>query len=170
MILEKAVDRLREVASGQPSLQTRQRMRMEAEQITQTGAIAAHVAVMQEAIAKLLRMLYEIDADGTQANYDYDGKILIPVPWGNAGWRVWGLRKWEADCLRRVLKSRLRKGYPTPFDFSTTSLRWYLRIDLYPTLDHAIDWLQEDGIGIKEWRGALENNKKRREKRRQGLP
>jgi hypothetical protein len=163
MNLEKTTARILEVAKGEVSVQARQRMSVEAEQITRAGATKAHIAIIEAAIRNAIAMLYEPDTDGHPANYEPGtGRILIPVPWGSAGWAKWGLRDWEAKCLRAVWKRRLKKQMPMLFDFN--GRQWFLRDDLYPTLDDAARWLQSNPIEFGEWFGAVQHAKKKRDK------
>jgi hypothetical protein len=166
--ISKAAGRLIDIASGEIPQADRQRMRAQADIITRTNAITLHVAVMNEVIGKLIRVLYEVDGDSLPSNYDrLTGRIRVSLPWADTGWAQWRLlRKWEAELLRKVLKKRIRKGEPLPFDFSKDSLRWYLRLDVYPTLPDALAWLVDYPISPIEWRQVIEWQDRQRQRRK----
>jgi hypothetical protein len=87
------LERATEVATGQVTLATKKRLAVKAEKISRVGDSKAHVAVATAALMKLVITLYQLDDDGQPANYDrYTGQILLPVPWGKRGWKLWGLR------------------------------------------------------------------------------
>lgn len=153
------LERAHEVATGQVTPTTKKRLAVKAEEISRVGDIKAHVAVCTAALMKLVTTLYQLDDDGQPANYDkYTGQILIPVPWGKRGWALWGLRSWEADCLRRILLHRCQHPgkYVQLFDYSHLTRRWYVRADSYPDLEIALAWLKSEGPNAKEWRTELE--------------
>jgi hypothetical protein len=48
----------------------------------------------------------EWETNERRANVDLDGRLLVPVPWGDSGYKTWGLRVTEARVLRRIMLQR----------------------------------------------------------------
>lgn len=142
----------------------RQRLAEGAEQLNRAGTMQAHLTVCLEAVAALVSILYQLDEDGQPANYDRaTGRILIPVPWSDGGSRRWGLRQWEARCLRALLRDRLtqQRRLSPLFDYSDITGRWYVDLDIYPTINHAVIWLRKDAPSLAEWRSTVETYRER---------
>jgi len=123
-------------------------------------------------MAELLIYLYARDDAGMFANVDPEtGRILIPVPWGDTGWKVWGLRNHEAVTLRRLLLGRLAQrrrlvplfGYP----IGERGNRWYLSIDEYPTIASANAWIEADGPTLAEFRKVMQQRQAQEQARQQ---
>jgi hypothetical protein len=152
------LERAHEVATGQITPTAKKRLAVKAEEISRVGDIKAHVAVCEAALMKAITILYAADTDGLAANHDFNGQVLISLPFTYSGWKLYGLRNWEADCLRGIMLGRLQRkeGYIPLFDFSPITRRWYLRIDVYPTEAHALNWLKVDPVTVTEWRDALQ--------------
>lgn len=153
----KHLERAGSVLTGQPAPKTRARLKAKAEEISRVGDLKAHLAVIDSALVKAINILYELDTDGYPANYDYNGQVLIALPFTYSGWKLYGLRNWEADCLRGVMLRRLQRteGYIPLFDYSPATRRWYLRNDAYPTQAQALAWLKADPVTVTEWRDAV---------------
>lgn len=134
----------------------RQRIADAAQELDRTGVMQAHLGIAHEAIAKLLTLIYKTDGSGHHANVDWPtGRITIAKPWGNDGWRQWQMRKWEAICLRRLLLSRQgqKRRWPTMFHYDSGS--WYINNEAYSDLQKALQWLQNDGPKLAEWRSIV---------------
>jgi hypothetical protein len=137
--------------AANPPAAVRQRIQSAADALSRAGAMAARVEIVNEALCKFAHMLYEKDADGAFANIDSPtGRLLVCAPWGSAGWRVWGLRNWEARVLRAALLSRLQ-AKPLPlFDYGNNC--WYLNRGHYRSLGMACAYLEVAPITLSEWR------------------
>jgi hypothetical protein len=137
--------------AANPPAAVRQRIQSAADELNRAGAMAARVELVNEALCKFATMLYEKDSDGAFANIDSPtGRLLVCAPWGSAGWRVWGLRNWEARVLRAALLSRLQ-AKPLPlFDYGQKS--WYLNRGHYRSLGMACAYLEVAPITLAEWR------------------
>jgi hypothetical protein len=151
----KTLDRAIETTGAKPDLTDRikARVAIAADNISRAGHAQAQLDVVISSMWALITILYERDADGTIVNYERStGRILIPLPWGAGGWKRWGLRKWEAACLRRLLLQRVveRRRQPPLFDYA--SGRWFLNIADYPTEEWARQWLTKEGPRLAEWR------------------
>lgn len=157
MELNDLVERVSDIRRASPSPQVRVRVQEAAQELSRAGDLRMHLDLALEAIAALISILYETDEDGQPANYDQrTGRILLPVPWGSAGWRKWQLRKWEANVLRSILLQRLqeRRRFPPLFDHNFDNHRWYLNHADYPDPAAALAWLKRAGPSLAEWRSA----------------
>jgi hypothetical protein len=149
------VERKHEIRTlPQPPQYVRQRIAQAAQELDKAGSMAIHIELANEALCKLTAMLYRCDSDGFFANVDNrTGRLLVPAPWGNAGWKRWGLRYWEACTLRGVLMARVTKPrHVALFDYNTVSRTWALDVGSYATLDKAQAYLQHCAVSLAEWR------------------
>src|SRR5687768_5413334 len=127
----KQLERASGVLTGTPAPKVRARLQAKADEISRVGDLKAHIGVIESALMKAITILYEPDTDGVFANIDYNGQILISLPFTYSGWKLYGLRNWEADCLRQILLGRLATSVNVSlFDYSPVTRRWYLRNDL----------------------------------------
>lgn len=157
MELQQIVGRVADIRNAKPSPAVRQRVAESAAGLSQAGDMQMRLEMAIEALAALIVILYEKDADGWPANVERrTGKILVPVPWG-ARADLWTLRRLESRALRMVLMDRVRKPrrLPALFDYSDDNRRWYLNTQDYPTADAALAWLKKDAPSLPEWRTAV---------------
>lgn len=149
----------RPVQIAVPELKSyRQRMAAAADELNRAGQFQRHLDHVTDSVVGLVSILYATDADHRPANIDVQTyRILIPLPWGEAGWRKWGLRRWEAGCLRRLLMERSRGGRRLPplFDYSEFSRQWHINVSIYPDAEAALQWLKRDGPNLAEWRTVV---------------
>ena len=152
--LLSVVDRKNEVRDSQPTQVIKQRLAVAADTLNRVGALAIHVEVANEALCKLVYVLYQKEVDGSLANVDTrTHRLLIPVPWGDRGWKRWGLRHWEAVVLRGIMLDRLtNKKRPSLFDYNTDTRTWYLNLVDYGVFDAAQHYLTRSPITVAEWR------------------
>jgi len=122
--------------------------------LNRAGEIAQHVELANEALCRFTAMLYQRDPDGVYANVDQrTGRLLVPAPWGNAGWKLWGLRHWEAVVLRSVLMARVAdRKRPALFDYNADSRTWFLNVGDYGVIEAATHYLQRATVSLTEWR------------------
>ena len=156
MELHEIVERKHEVRTLPPAPQfVKQRIASAAEELSRAGDMAMHVELVNEALAKLTVMLYAADSDGAFANVDArTGRVLVPLPWGNKGWKRWGLRYWEAVTLRSILMSRVTRPRHAPlFDYNVESRTWHIDLTNYPNLGQAQTYFARNPILLAEWRG-----------------
>ena len=134
----------------------KQRIADTANEISLAGHSQAQLDIAITAIAHLIAKLYVTETDGSMANVDsMTGRILMrPLPWGESGAVRWGLRRWEGQCLRRLMLDRVgqRRRLPCLFDYNTESRQWHLNTHDYPTGEDALRWLKSDGPRLSEWR------------------
>jgi hypothetical protein len=150
-----------EVRSARPGEYVKQRIAEAAHQLSRAGAMAARCELVNEALHRLVHLLYEADTDGGPANVDrVTLRLLPPAPWGSAGWRRWGLRAWEAETLRHILRERqatFKPGKLPPLFVYDHDLRyWTLNAHDYPTIEAAEKWLKQCPVTLAEWRQYAE--------------
>ncbi len=155
MELLNVVDRKNEIRSmALPASAIKQRIADAAASLNRAGSMALHVELANEALTKFVIMLYQRDQDNTYANIDQrTHRLLVPAPWGSAGWRVWGLRNWESRILRCVMLERVKDTRrPCLFDYNTDNRTWYLNVTDYGVIEAAQHYLQRSPITLAEWR------------------
>lgn len=155
MELSQIVDRKNEIRTlPEPPAHVKQRIAQAAQELSRAGDIATHVEIANEALTKFAYMLYQREADNVLANVDArTGRLLVPAPWGNAGWKRWGLRHWEAVVLRSVLMARVAdRKRPALFDYNADSRTWFLNVSDYGVIESATHYLQRAAISLAEWR------------------
>lgn len=158
MELTPLFDRALEAGRRRPTFDPKQRLSQSAEQLNRAGTLQAQIGVVEGALVAFVNTLYAPEADGQPANYDAaTGRILIPAPWGSAGWKHWGLRKLEATHLRRVLMGRAAMKRPAPlFAHDPETHQWFVDHESYPTTDAALLWVQKFGPQLGEWRTLVQ--------------
>lgn len=134
-----------------------QRVKEQIGRLNMAGQMAARVELVNEALCRLTQLVYEPDSDGDFANIcPVTWRLLIPAPWGSAGWQVWGLRFWEGKTLRHILSGRQashKPGQRPPlYTYAAESRTWHVNIADYNTVDVASYWLRGSAITLKEWR------------------
>lgn len=157
MNINTIIDRKHEIRTlANPSQFVKQRIAKAAEELSRAGDMAAHVELANEALSKYTLMLYATDSDGVLANVDgRTGKIYVAAPWGNKGWKRWGLRCWEAVTLRGVLMARIVKPrHVSLYDYNTATRKWHINTNNYPTVDRAQAYLQHCAVTLAEWRAC----------------
>lgn len=156
MNLDTLIDRTQEVrqAASNPNQVIKQRMAEVAADISRAGNNQARVELLQEACLAMTKLCYECDPDGQPANIDSRTyRLLIPAPWGKAGWRRWGLRDWEAGILRQILIVRCQMQRVAPvFDYNEESRTWHANLQHYQRLDQALMYWKSNPVSLKEWR------------------
>lgn len=133
----------------------KQRLAQAAQELSRAGDLAARVELVNESLFHAITMLYERDTDGGYANIDrVTFRLLVPAPWGAAGWKRWGLRRHEATTLRAMLVGRIRHPrHIALFDYSPESRSWFVDVAKYPTVEAAKAYLERNPITLPEWRG-----------------
>lgn len=120
---------------------------------------AAKRDLMLGALERLVVDAYERTSHGALLNMDVTGALLIPAPWSRQNCHRWGLRRGEADALRALLILEQRKGPDkgrAPLIlWDEESRRWFLDLDLYPTVETAREYLRVLG-GLLTWEKVRE--------------
>jgi len=154
--LTQLLERAQAVTTIAATASIKQRIADTATEISLAGHSQAQLDIAITAIAHLLAKLYVTEADGSMANVDSrTGRILMrPLPWGESGAARWGLRRWEGQCLRRLMLDRVgqRRRLPCLFDYNSEARQWHINTHDYPTGADAMEWLKRDGPKLSEWR------------------
>jgi len=135
----------------------RQRAANVAAQLSRRGRLAASAELCNEAVTALLRLVWQADTDGYAANVDpVTGRLLIPAPWGDNGYRAYGLRSTEGRALRAYMMGIQNKpgaGAPV-FTYDGVSRSWYLNIFDH-TPDTSLAYWKKWGMTDKQYRQLL---------------
>lgn len=124
-----------------------------AENLSRGAMAAARIAIVNECMTGLGRLIYEVDGAGHPVNVDgVTARLLVPLPWGSRGWAKWGLKQWEGRLLRRLLYRRYSKGERVAvFVYSADYNGWYLN-RRYDTPAKYSEYWQRNAITPVEWR------------------
>lgn len=151
----RTMQRKAEIAGTKPSRHTA--LRRAAESLSRRNADAAVCELLNEALAACVRLCYEKDDDGQPSSIDpVTLRLLVPVPWGRAGHRRWGLRPQESNVLRAILFEREQDGGLFLYDRSRRS--WLLNVAAYPSLKTAAAYLERYPVGVAEYRAARDKH------------
>ena len=149
------VARKGEIAQASPARHTA--VRQAAEALSRRNADAAIVELLNEAMQRLTLLAYERDADG-YCNIDgVTGKLLIPAPWGRAGYKRWGLRPTESVILREMVQQRqLARGSQAPglWLYDRTRRCWRVNLYDFETLADGQMYWQRWPLSVAEYRKA----------------
>ena len=136
MMISELIDRKVLIRGSSPTAHVRQRIAQAADELNLAGLLQSQCELANEALCLLTAILYQADSDGVWANVDArTGRLLVPAPWGNRGWKQWGLRQWEGVVLRGALMRRHRSKKAVPlFDYSNLTRAWYVNLTTYQAL------------------------------------
>lgn len=133
-------------------------LRKATQQLSKRNVAAAKAELLNEALARLTALCYDMDARGKGApprawNVDErTGRILVGVPMGSAGRNMYGLRRIERDVLRRVLVAHdVPSGDPPVYQYDDNERAWYLNFFDYRTEESARGWLNRNRITAQQW-------------------
>ncbi|MBP8291463.1 MAG: hypothetical protein KAX65_01745 [Caldilineaceae bacterium] len=100
-------------------------LRALAQNLSRRGVAMAKVELMNQALATAVDLCLEEDPDGRPANVDHvTGIVIVPLPWGEAGYKLWGLRITECRQMRYILRARAERDRPPLFDYHPELRRW----------------------------------------------
>lgn len=149
-----SVQRIQDIYEVEPPTHTAQRINLLAHvkrRLSRRGHVMSKVELANAALAVLCELLYERDDDGRLANVDArTSRVLIPLPWGRAGCRVWELRTSEGKALRWIMHRRSESD-DAWLRYDADSRSWYIA---KPLVRHAVDYLSREPITAAEWREA----------------
>lgn len=161
-MIEKLFERAHSIGNNAPALPSRRRLAVQAEELNRAGIVQAQLDVCIASMVALIKILYAVDADGRPVNIDEaTGRIMVPLPWGSSGWRRWGLRKWEAELLRRFLIDRWGDRRDKLFAYDDGTRQWYIDTELYQDREAALSYLKAHGPKLNEWRGIVDSYRER---------
>lgn len=126
---------------------------------------------MMEQTTKINDILGKFIPDVYANHHKVTWEILIPAPWGESGYKQWGLSSTVARCLRSILIQRAQAETTTLFDYNTELKCWHVDLYYYPDVADALLWLTHHPIEDEEWLAAVtaqrESTKARVDKSRQ---
>jgi hypothetical protein len=130
-------------------------VRRAAESLSRRNVDAAVCELLNEALARLVQLVYEQDAAGL-CNVDAaTGKLLIPAPWGRLGHAKWGLRPIEGIILREIMFGlSLRKDKRALFHYDRSRRTWFVDLYNYANVHLAHQWLTQHQIDVQMYRAA----------------
>lgn len=147
----QALERKPAIATARPGRHTT--LRRAAEGLSRRNADQAVCELLNEALQACVALCYEKDSDGTPSNVDaVTARVLVPLPWGRAGHRRWGLRPQEANILRAILQAR--QAHDGLFVYDGSRRAWLVNVAAYPTLRKAAAYLDAYPVGVGEYREA----------------
>jgi hypothetical protein len=131
-----------------------------ADNLSRGAVAAARIALVNECMSGLCSLLYEVDGAGHPVNVDgVTARLLIPLPWGSRGWKVWELRQWEGRHLRRLLYRRYVTAERVAlFAYSAECNGWYLN-RRYDTPAKYSEYWENHAITPTEWRHMERNER-----------
>lgn len=128
-------------------------LRAVAQNLSRRGQAAAKVELMNNVMAAAADLCLERDQDNRPANIDHvTGAVLVPLPWGEGGYRRWGLRVTEARILRHILRQRAEHDRPPLFDYDASMRRWVF--DRFWSRNTAAGYLRASPLTLAEYRAA----------------
>jgi hypothetical protein len=149
--LTATMERKVQLSTAQPQRHTR--LRAAAQSLSLRNVDAAVCELFNEALGRLTLLAYEQDAGGL-CNVDAaTGRLLIPLPWGRAGYARWELRAQEANILRQILFDWQQEPQPL-YQYDKLRRSWF--VNLYDFGDVELDkgWLRQHQLTISVFRAA----------------
>lgn len=151
--LPRELARTEVIADKKDQVERFRPLRDVARNLSRRGLAATKAELFNHALAALADLCMEWETNNRRANVDLDGRLLVPVPWGDAGYKVWGLRVTEARVLRRIMLQRAAQA----------GALWYYDADgrcwLW-NLDHrkasAISYLTNHPVTVGEYLSAYD--------------
>lgn len=134
-VRRSASERLHEVARG----------------ISRKAMYEGVAGVCNAALASVVSVCYD-RLDGRLVNIDpVTWRILVPVPWGKAGYLRYGLRSTEAAVLRAILVARAEQdSHPALFVYDPDARRWLAVLADYRSAGMAETYLDRYPIQAPE--------------------
>ena len=123
--LPRELQRTEAVRAAQPNVERFTPLRAVVQNLSRRGMAGAKVELFNHALAGAVDLCLETDADGRAANVDFvTGAVLVPLPWGEAGYKLWGLRITEGRALRFIMRRRAERDRPPLFSYDADARRW----------------------------------------------
>jgi hypothetical protein len=118
------------------------------DRLTLVGQVMSKVEFANALLLGVVELLYDVDLDGEFANFDIDGRVIRPLPWGSAGCYEWHVRTSEAKCLRYIMRQRAERNNAW-IVYRPESKGWYVT---QRSSRHAYAMLRSEPITNEEWR------------------
>lgn len=149
-----------DIRRANPRTYVQQRIGENAQALSRAGEAAARVERLNEALCRLVEILYQADPDGSLPNIDaVTYRLLIPAPFGSKGWRRWGLRHHEGRALSLILRGRCsarqagQRGHL--FDYNEIEQTWHLNLADYPAKESALLYLSRRPVTRGEYQAVV---------------
>jgi hypothetical protein len=151
----RTVARKEEIAKASPARHST--LRRAAEALSRHNADAATIELFSESMQRLTLLAYETDDHG-YCNIDpITNRLLIPLPFGRAGHKRWGITPSESVVLREMVQQRQaeRDGRPPGLWLYDGSRRcWRLNLFDYDRLADGQRYWQRWPLSVVEYREA----------------
>jgi hypothetical protein len=148
----RIIERKERIAQASPTRHTN--IQRAAQSLSRRNVDQAITELLNEALGRLTVLCYERGDDGQLVNVDgVTGRVLVPLPWGKAGYAKWGLSPSEGDTMRAIMFTRQRNGVPL-FFFDRSRRAWFVNLEDYPDGEVVLAQIQEWEIGVAEYREA----------------
>jgi hypothetical protein len=149
------VNRKATIATTHPQRHTA--IQRAAESLSRRNADAAVVELFMEAMQRLTLLAYECDDNG-YCNIDLvTGRILIPMPFGKAGHRRWGISVSESVILREMIQQRQTQTADRPpglWLYDRSRRCWLLNLYDFDALADGQRYWERWPLTVAEYRAA----------------
>ena len=123
--LPRELARTETVAGSQGNVERFSPLRALATNLSRRGVASAKVELFNNVLAVAADLCLETDPDGRRVNIDHvTGVVLVPLPWGEGGYKRWGLRITECRQLRYIMLQRAERDRPPLYAYEPTIRRW----------------------------------------------
>jgi hypothetical protein len=143
----------RKVGLSHATPQRHTTLRAAAQSLSLRNVDGAICELMNEALARLVLLLFETDAGGYCNMDGVTGRILVPVPFGRNGYARWGLRPQEANILRQILFN-WEKDLPSLLRYDKSRRAWFVCLGDFDNVGDAKGWLRQHQVTIGVYRAA----------------
>lgn len=133
------------------------RVRQAAENLSRRNADGAIVELFAEAVQRLTLLAYETDGNGFCNIDGVTGRSLVPLPWGRAGHRRWGIRPSECIILREMMQLRqvaMEGRPPGLWQYNKAGRQWQLNLFDFDRLEDGQRYWQRWPLTVTEYRAA----------------
>ena len=156
--LPRELQRTEVVRDAQSGVERFTPLRAVAQNLSRRGLASAKVELFNTVLAGAVDLCLETDPDGRLANVDHvTGSVLVPLPWGEAGYKMWGLRITECRILRYIMRRRAERDKPPLFSYDADARRWVWTRSFGRTT--AASYLRAAPITLAEYRAAWDANR-----------
>jgi hypothetical protein len=145
------LERKAAISTAQPERYTA--LRAVAETLSKRNVDAATCEVLNEALARLVQLAYEVDTGGLCNIDGVTGRFLIPLPFGRNGHARWGIRPQEANILRQILFDWMQESQPLLF-YDWVRHSWFVNLDHFGSIGIAKAWLRSHQVTVGLYRSA----------------
>jgi hypothetical protein len=127
-------------------------LREVAEALSLRNVDGSVVELFMEALSRLTELCYEEDEAGLCNIDSVTNRILIPLPFGRAGFAKWGFRRQESVVLRDIMARR--QTQPGLFLYDKSRRCWHLNRYDHDSYDVARSYLARYPVTIAEYRAS----------------